>query len=112
LEKPVEPQNPTMKVYPNENDTGRGSSSIRASDISSGGRPVSGALGTVIEISYHGNSKYGYVLSTDWNAYVKYKNEKKQYEKDLAAYNTAIASMDTGGYTGSWGSEGKLAMLH
>ena len=27
-------------------------------------------------------------------------------------YNNYIASLDTGGYTGSWGHEGKLAMLH
>jgi hypothetical protein len=35
----------------------------------------------------------------------KYKKEKREYDKK-------IASLDTGGYTGSWGSEGKLAMLH
>lgn len=28
------------------------------------------------------------------------------------AHSTTIASMDSGGYTGSWGSSGKLAVLH
>jgi hypothetical protein len=28
------------------------------------------------------------------------------------AFNFGITSMDTGGYTGAWGNEGKLAVLH
>jgi hypothetical protein len=27
-------------------------------------------------------------------------------------FKTEVVSLDTGGYTGNWGSEGRLAMLH
>lgn len=39
-----------------------------------------------------------------------YEQLKKKYKNRLSTYTQA--SFDTGGYTGSWGSEGKLAILH
>lgn len=45
------------------------------------------------------NSGYGYTLGTlqhGWDYYKKY----------------AVSSYDTGGYTGTWGTDGRLAMLH
>jgi hypothetical protein len=35
-----------------------------------------------------------------------------RYSYDKAAVNAEMESMDTGGYTGEWGSEGRLATLH
>ena len=50
------------------------------------------------------------------NSYkVKIKNTDTWYElpnKALIHYNPILPSYDTGGYTGKWGPEGKLATLH
>lgn len=46
---------------------------------------------------------------------VKIKNTNTWYElpnKSLIHYNPILPSYDTGGYTGKWGPEGKLATLH
>jgi hypothetical protein len=62
-------------------------------------------------IFYKGGGS-GYIRLEDWNAYIAYKGAMNTYERELAIYNAKIASLDTGGYTGSWGTDGKLAMLH
>ena len=38
--------------------------------------------------------------------------EVKKYFDKTASYNKDLLSLNTGGYTGEWGSEGKLAVLH
>ena len=40
------------------------------------------------------------------------KDIKKELKKIFPKATISITSYDTGGYTGSWGNEGRLAMLH
>ena len=70
-----------------------------------------GPLGNLYKVIYSDGKGYkeGYTTKAEYERVVR---AKQQYDQDLKAYNKQIASMDTGGYTGSWGSEGKLAMLH
>ena len=51
--------------------------------------------------------KNGYINQTGLNTLMGNKDTSKQLYKD---YN--LKQFDTGGYTGAWGPEGRLAMLH
>lgn len=84
----------------------RETESIRASRIIISDQPTSGSTdpNQMIRVTYN-DGLMGNVTRKDYDAI-------KQYQKDLEEYYKTIASMDTGGYTGSWGTEGKLAMLH
>jgi hypothetical protein len=55
-------------------------------------------------------TKYGYG-TTEFEA-KNYFGETKKAMDEVAATINRLTSLDTGGYTGSWGSEGKIAMLH
>ena len=84
----------------------RETKSIRASRIIISDQPTSGSTdpNQMIRVIYN-DGLMGNITRKDYDAI-------KQYQIDLEKYNKTIASMDTGGYTGSWGTEGKLAMLH
>jgi hypothetical protein len=59
-------------------------------------------------------TKYGYG-TTEFEAHDYYADYYGVFEggkKAAEQINKLVSSFDTGGYTGSWGSEGKVAMLH
>ena len=129
--KPIPPAKvnvPEIRVEPSLYDTGRGGTTVKVSEITViGNHPEIGSYNKSLwKVGFSGG-RTGYISQDIYNnVYLKYlkdteeyNKKKAQYDKDLikynqdkAAYDKAIASMDTGGYTGSWGSEGKLAMLH
>lgn len=41
-----------------------------------------------------------------------YEELKKKYKNRLSNGSISATSLDTGGYTGAWGTEGRLAFLH
>ena len=111
---PEEPEEPSLIEPPKDFEVTviphlshpRETEFIRASRIIISGQPTFGSTdpNQMIGITYD-DGLMGYVTRKDYDAI-------KQYQIDLEKYNKTIASMDTGGYTGSWGTEGKLAMLH
>ena len=103
----VVPNNPDITNYTDLVGIYRGTAkgSIRKAGDISIATPFSQVGNTaIIEVRYKDGS-LGYITGADYTVYLNYRRQMQDY-------NEKIASMDTGGYTGSWGSEGKLAMLH
>ena len=60
------------------------------------------------DLSFFDNISYnGQVWKGFWN-----KDDALWYVKEEDLVDAEVSSMDTGGYTGAWGPEGKLALLH
>lgn len=66
-------------------------------------------------IKYSNSPLWDYISDTDYGSYEIYPNQFDEFllpkDKNDWWYKL-LAKYDTGGYTGSWGADGRLAMLH